>query len=146
MPRALHTDTRTQRADDPERVSAHARALRHEPRDAPPRGVAAGIAGFLLLMLIGLGVAALLLRHFDATYPVRAAPFAGIARTPPGPRLLADPAAERRRIEARDRAHIERKGAIETAMRAVAAAGWPDPEMPPPSAEQVARDHAGIAP
>ena len=147
MPRPLHEQTRTQRADHPERVSADARALSYEPSDAPPRKVAGGVGLVFLTMVLGLAAAALLVGQFDARNPAKRVPFGDVRRVPPDPRLLADPRKERRRIEAAATARLETPGAtIEQAMGDVAVRGWSDADEPPPTAGATARAHADSRP
>ena len=119
MPREPHPDTRPQRADDPNGADPHAAALGYEPSDAPPRGVTMALT-LAWLLLIGGGIAASATVHLVGG--VRRAVDAP-AVTPP-PRLLADPAAERRAIEAEQRSR--RDPAREAAARRqLIAKGWP---------------------
>src|SRR3546814_7097340 len=64
--------------------------------DAPPAKVAIGVAGFMVLMLVGLFIAGALAVQWDHRHPPEPAR-AGIV--PPPPRLLPDPPQQRRSEE-----------------------------------------------
>ncbi|BBC72775.1 conserved hypothetical protein [Altererythrobacter sp. B11] len=119
MTRALHEETEVQRAENPDVVPAEVRERGYEPTDAPPAKVAAGLGGFLALMLAGLGAAATLtaLTSRNGRLEERAVPppvFPDASKPP----LLVDPVAHRRAIEAQARAHL-RRADMEAATRAV---------------------------
>lgn len=136
MIREPPSGTKLQRANRPEAVSAEARKRGFEPTDVPAGGIGLALLGlYVFLGLSGAAVAGLLLL-FKGQEHGQAPAFA--PATPPPPRLEIDPLANRLAQEApalRDVAQIE------AAMRAVAAAGWPD-AAPPPSTAETAKAHA----
>lgn len=115
-------------------------ASRVELSDMPPRTVALTLAGLFAMLLVVLAAVALL-----ACWLVRGAPQPpkpGAVQAPV-PRLLADPVAERQRIEASQQRRLT-SGArvpIDQAIRIVAAQGWGE-DQPPPDAQATAGDHA----
>ena len=142
MTRDLNPGTKVQRGDT-RAVSEEARRLGYEPKDAPARGVAWGVAAFIGLMVLGLIVAAPLVWKLEQTHPPAVPPRS--APLPPSPRLLVDAPAQRRRIEARQHAQLERGPiTIEDAMRRVAAQGWTD-AAPAPTTVEAARNHVEAA-
>jgi len=118
----------------------------HERSDAPPKWVALGLAGFLMLVgfgaLVALGVGA----GFEARRPApRHSAFDLAAATPAAPRLAVDARADRQAIEQQAEAHLTGyawadKAAgvaripIDRAMALQAAQGWPDTDTAASSA------------
>lgn len=154
MTRATAPGTRTQRADRPEAVPADVRARGFEPSDAPAGKVGLAIVGLLAALgLSGAVVAGLLGLIAQADQRSQPPGLLSARLIPPPPRLERDPRADRLRLEAAARARVGEAPtdvdhgapptgtAIATAMRAVAARGWPD-DAPAPSAAASARAHA----
>ena len=144
MTRPLHPETRVQRAQSSETASRADRERGYEPADAPPKAVAVGLAALLGLMVLGLLMAALLLRHIenaeDADPPD---PFSQVNLPHPEPSLLVHPEEERLRLEAAAHARLARgQMPIEEAMRQMAERGWEE-KAPAPSTSRVARAHVG---
>ena len=127
----LHPHTRPQRKGK-DGAWATASGDAFEPRDAPPRWVAAGLIG-LLIMLV-LSVAAVL--WFVSANKPRVPLFAGEAKArfhSPGPPLETAPPAGR---EALEKAHPAPDGAaLDAAMDAVVRQGWGDAAPPPSRAD-----------
>ena len=127
----LHPHTRPQRKGE-DVAWAKAGGDAFEPRDAPPRWVAAGIAGLLAILV--LSVAAVL--WFVSANKPRVPLFVGEAKTrfhSPGPPLETAPPAGR---EALEKAHPA-PGAqtLDAAMNAVVRQGWGDIAPPPDRAD-----------
>jgi len=144
MTRELHAETDVQRAEHAEQISPEARERGYEPRDAPARKVALGAAALFSLMLVGLLVAGLLLAWLRGQSPEPAPPFAGTQPAPPPPRLLTTevpPLGPPLHIPAAGRSAPP---ALKAAMRRVEEAGWGE-SLPPPSPQQVAREHRSDA-
>jgi len=141
MTRGLHKDTKVQRGAAGD-VPAADRKRGYEAGDAPPAKVAIGVAGFMVLMLVGLFIAGALAVQWDHRHPPEPAR-AGIV--PPPPRLLPDPPQQRRRVET-DAMRRLQSGPfpIDRAMEEVVREGW-DAAAPPPSPEQTAREHVEAA-
>jgi len=141
MTRGLHKDTKVQRGAAGD-VPAADRKRGYEAGDAPPARVAAGVAGFMALMLVGLAIAGALAMQWDHLHPPEPSR-AGIV--PPAPRLLPDPQQQRFRVETEAMRRL-RDGPtpIDRAMEDEVREGW-DAAAPPPSPERTARDHAEAA-
>lgn len=135
--------TRIQRAETQQSESRDQRRIGHEPSDAPPRRVLLGMAMFVLLLFAGLAGAAADLSLLGSTLtqpsPDGPAPFATTA-----PRLLAEPAAARGRLEAAQRARID-PADMRLARQRLIERGWPVPG-PAPAAREAARNHAETRP
>lgn len=135
MTRPLHEQTRVQRGErDDLPQSAVERG--YEAADAPPARVAMGVAAFVAVMFIGLGAAGLLVEVWGKQHhPSTGAATQG-SHQPPPPRLLANPQAQRRRIEAAAADRLQ-QGAepIGRAMADVARSGWGDEAATSPAAQ-----------
>jgi len=140
MTRELHAETDVQRAESTRHVPAEVLERGYEPRDAPARKVALGAGALFSLMLVGLLVAGVLLHFLRSGSDETAPPFADMRPVPPPPRLLeaeAPPLGPPLHPPAVGRSAPP---AVEAAMRRVEEAGWGE-DRPPPSAEEVAREH-----
>jgi len=116
MTRGLHAQTRVQRG-------AAGGASGPEPSDAPDGKVALALAGFLVLMLLGMGAAGWLAQVWHLRNP----PHAAAEAMPPGPRLLADPRQERLRLESQAERRLQAGPMpIDRAMTQVTHDGWGD--------------------
>jgi hypothetical protein len=113
---------------------------RYEPSDLPPRGVTLALAGLFAGLLFSMATVALMTAMLDRNH--RPVPVPGSVQSP-APRLLADPVAERRTIEAAQDRRLEARAKIpiERAMRIIAARGWGE-NAPAPAPEATARAHA----
>ena len=131
----LHPNTRPQRKGE-DGAWAVAGPDAFEPRDAPPRWVAAGVAGLLATLL--LSVAAVL--WFASANRPRVPLLAAAAKArfhTAGPPFEIDPRAAR---EALAKAHPAPEGAeLEAAMDAVMQHGWGDAAPPPSRADTALR-------
>ena len=145
MTRELHAETDVQRAESTEQVSPEARERGFEPRDAPARKVAFGAAALFSLMLVGLLVAGLLLVYLRSQSPELAPPFANTQPAPPSPRLLTTEVPPLGPPLHPPTPGRSAPPALEAAMRRVEQAGWGE-SLPPPSPQQVAREHRSDRP
>lgn len=137
----LHENTRPQRKG---RDGAWAVASRDEfeARDAPPKGVAVGLAGTLATLVLSV---AAVLWFADANRPRVALDASAVQARflPAGPALEADPRAERAALE---RAHPGPEGpALQSAVDAVLNQGWGD-AGPAPSRAETAMNRAEVRP
>jgi len=141
MTRGLHKETKVQRGEASE-ADSRAVDLGYEPTDAPARGVLAGVGAFMLVLVVGLLVGAVLLWRGAPSYPPSPKATADDRVRPPGPELLARPVAYRQRLEAGQMKRL-RTGPmpIDRAMRLLAARGWGE-NRPAPGAEETARNHS----
>lgn len=107
----------------PERRLSGESAVRYEPKDVPPLlpvWLAAGLASFIAIVLIGITLGFPLAVHQQSRGPLQP--------LPPTPRLQVAPAQDLKQYQASKSRELERGGMpIEAAMRATAAQGWGPP-------------------
>lgn len=137
----LHPNTRPQRKGEDGNWSVAARDA-FEARDAPPRWVAAGLAGVITVLLLSVAGALGFVAANKPRVPLPADAAKERFHTA-GPPLESAPRADRETLE---RVHQAPNGpALQATMDAVLRQGWGDSE-PPPSRADTALKRAGSGP
>jgi len=144
MTRELHSETEVQRGEGAGQISPEERERGYEASDAPARGVALGAASLFGLMVVGLLTAGLLIAYLRDHSEEPAPPFAEVRTVPLPPRLLETMAPPLERLRHPPASTPSPPPAIEAAMEKIERQGWRD-DLPSPTAEDVARDHARAA-
>lgn len=98
-------------------------AVRFEPKDVPPflpLWLAVGLAGFVIIVLVGIALAFPLADHQQYRGPLQA--------LPPAPRLQVSPEQDLKSYQARKRKELQSSQMpIDAAMDATAKQGWGPP-------------------